>query len=78
LVPLPTLSVTYDGFNLTLNAAAGIPGSSLAVVTSTDVNAPLDSWTIVVSDVFDPTGNYTTIIPVDTNTPQQFYAIRAH
>jgi autotransporter-associated beta strand protein len=76
-LPPPTLGVTFDGFNLTLNAAGGIPGSALAVVTSTDVNAPRDTWTTVLNDVFDPSGNYITIIPVDANTPQRYYAIRA-
>jgi len=76
-LPPPTLSVSFDGSFLTLTSTGGIPNSSLAVVTSTDAAAPLDTWSVVQVDVFDFSGNYTAYIPVDTGTPQQFYAIRA-
>jgi len=76
-LPPPTLSVSYDGINLMLTSAGGIPGSGLAIVSSTNVDAPLDSWATVLTDVYDGSGNYVTYIPVDPGTPKLFYAIRA-
>ena len=76
-LPPPTLSATYDGFNITLNAVGGIPGGGLAVVTSANADAPLNTWTTVQNDVFDGSGNYTLASPVDIGVAQRFYAIRA-
>lgn len=76
-LPPPTLGYTYDGFTLTLNATGGIPNAPVAVVTSTNVNAPLDTWTVLESSVFDPSGNYTAFVLPDVGTPQRYYAIRA-
>ena len=50
---------------------------ALAIVTATDLSTPLSSWTVVLSDVFDGSGSYTTSIPIDVNTANRFYAIRA-
>jgi len=77
LLPAPTLGATASGADIVLTSAGGIPGGQLTVVTSTDASLPPDSWTPVVSDVFDLSGNYTLVIPVEPGTPQRFYAIRA-
>jgi hypothetical protein len=78
VLPHPTLTVASTATDITLNSAGGIPGSGLSVVTSTDISLPLDTWTIVLNDVFDGSGNYTTTIPIDAATPQRFYAIRTN
>jgi hypothetical protein len=75
-LPLPTVSFTYDGFNLTLNATGGIPNGALTVVSSTDLALPLDAWAAVQAGFFDPSGNFSFTTTVDQATPQRFYALR--
>ena len=75
-LPLPTLTVSPSGTDLVLNSAGGIPGGQLVVVASSDIGAPLDTWTPVINDVFDPSGNYTMTVTPDPGTPQRYYAIR--
>jgi len=77
VLPAPTLSFTSTTTDITLNATGGLPGGQLAVVSSTNAAAPLDTWTVVQSDVFDGSGNYTITIAIDTGTPQRYYALRA-
>jgi autotransporter-associated beta strand protein len=77
LLPAPSLSVSVSGADIVLNSAGGIPGGQLVVITSTDIDAPLDAWTPVVSDVFDPSGNNTVFVPAESGTPRRFFAIRA-
>ena len=48
------------------------------IITSTDVSAPVDTWTTVTNDVFDTSGNYTVTIPIDPGTALRFYSIRAY
>jgi hypothetical protein len=77
LLPAPSLSVSVSGADIVLNSAGGIPGGQLVVITSTEIDAPLDTWTPVVSDAFDPSGNYTLFVPTESGTPRRFFAIRA-
>jgi autotransporter-associated beta strand protein len=73
---LPILVVTVSDTNIVLSVSGGAPNGPLSVVTSTDISAPLDTWTTVQNDVFDGSGNYTLTIPIDPGTAQRFYAIR--
>ncbi|TAL04780.1 MAG: hypothetical protein EPO07_04725, partial [Verrucomicrobia bacterium] len=78
ILPPPTLSVTATPTDITLTSTGGLPGGALSIVTSTDVTLSLDAWTVVLNDVFDGSGNYTSApIAIDPNTPRRFYAIRA-
>jgi fibronectin-binding autotransporter adhesin len=77
MLPPPSLTSSFDGATLTLSAAGGIPGGSLSIVTSTDVSAPLDTWTVLQADVFDPSGNYFYYTAVNFGEEKRFYAVRA-
>lgn len=77
VLPAPTLSFTSTATDITLNAAGGLPNGQLAVVSSTNAAAPLDTWTVVQDNVFDGSGNFTITIAIDAGTPQRYYAIRA-
>jgi autotransporter-associated beta strand protein len=74
--PLPTLGVTVSDTNIVLSASGGALGGPLSVLTSTDISAPLGTWTTVTNDVFDSGGNYTLTIPISTGTAQQFYILQ--
>jgi len=78
LLPQPTLSATTDGTNIVLSSSGGITNGQLMIITSTDVSAPVDTWTTVTNDVFDTSGNYTVTIPIDPGTALRFYSIRAY
>jgi autotransporter-associated beta strand protein len=74
-VSLPTLGVTVSGTNIVLSSSGGLSGGQLTVVTSTDVSAPLSTWTTVTNDVFNGSGNYSLTIPINSGIVKQFYVI---
>lgn len=76
LLPPPTLGVMVSGTNMVLSSSGGVPGGPLSFLTSTNVSAPLDTWTTFTNDVFGADGTYTLTIPIDTGTAQQFYALQ--
>jgi autotransporter-associated beta strand protein len=77
LLPVPTLGATVSGTNVVLSSSGGFPGGQLTVITSTNLSAPVDTWTTVQNDVFDGSGNYSLTIPINSGIAQQFYAIHA-
>jgi hypothetical protein len=76
LLALPTVSAMVSGTNIVLSSSGGFLNGQLRVVSSTDITAPLDTWTTVTNDVFDGNGNYSLTIPINTTAAQQFYTIR--
>jgi len=75
LLPLPTAGVTVSGTNMVLTSTGGVRGGQLTVVTSTNVVAPLNTWTTVTNDVYNGTGQYSLTIPINPASAQQFYVI---
>lgn len=76
-VVAPTLiTPVISGGNLTLGATGGTPGASYRILASTDVAAPLDTWTEVATGTFDANGNLSVTLPVNPNEPRKYYAVR--
>jgi len=69
-----TISRT-DG-SVGMSGSGGSPGAPFKIVTSTDIAAPLASWTEVAAGTFDTSGNFSVTIPIDPNTPQRFFLIQ--
>jgi hypothetical protein len=46
------------------------------VLASTDVSAPLNTWTSVGTGIFGPTGNFSFNATMDPTRPQQFFIVQ--
>jgi fibronectin-binding autotransporter adhesin len=76
----PPAITTVDYSNLangsiTLNAVNGLANGPVTVVTTTNLAAPLSSWTTVTTTVFDGNGDLNLPITVNQTQPQSFYML---
>lgn len=69
-------SVSVSGGNFVIAAQNGPPGGNVLVLTSTNVAAPLSTWTTLVSTQFDGAGNLTISDPIDPGSAQRFYVLQ--
>jgi autotransporter-associated beta strand protein len=67
---------TISGGNLILSGTGGVPGGTYSWLTSTNVAAPLATWTTNLSDVFDGTGAFSNAIPVNASEPQRYFRLQ--
>jgi hypothetical protein len=73
----PTINPpTTSGGYLILTGAGGSPGGSYTWLTSTDVSAPLASWTTNSVGVFEGDGTYSNAIPINTSEPARFFRLQ--
>jgi fibronectin-binding autotransporter adhesin len=63
---------------ITLHAVNGAINGPVTVLTSTNLAAPISTWTVVTSTTFDPSGNLSLAITVDPALPQSFYILQAY
>ena len=73
-VDFSTLASGY----ITLNAINGTPNGQVNVLTSTNLAAPVSSWTLVAGGAFDNSGNFSTTVNVDPAAPQSFFTLQAN
>jgi fibronectin-binding autotransporter adhesin len=67
------------GGSITINATNGAANGTVIVLTSTNLTLPLSSWTPVVTNSFDGSGNLTGLsVTVDPAAPEQFYTLKAY
>jgi fibronectin-binding autotransporter adhesin len=64
--------------NITLHAVNGAINGPVTVLTSTNLAAPISTWTVVTSTTFDPSGNLSLSITVDPALPQSFFILQAY
>jgi hypothetical protein len=64
------------GSNVVLTATVGIPGQTYNVLSTTDPTQPLASWTSTATVTTDANGNISYTNPINTNSPQQFFALQ--
>ncbi len=77
VAPLPTFHPpTFSGGNLNLTGTGGNPGGGYTCLTSTNVAAPLSTWTTNSQGTFNGSGAFSIIIPVGTTPPAQYFQIR--
>jgi hypothetical protein len=79
VLPPPAISsVDYSGLSggsITIHGANGIVGGPAVVLTSTNLVAPLATWTQASSGSFDGSGNYTAVLTVNPAAPEQFFIL---
>ncbi len=54
----------------------GPSSGSYVLLTSTDIAAPLHTWTPVVTNNFDASGNFSATNAINGGTPQRFYSLK--
>jgi autotransporter-associated beta strand protein len=76
--PVPHFtSISRSGSTLSFSGTNGIPSHDYHVITSSNVLlSPLSSWTSVLTNQFDGSGNFNFTQPVTPATPGLFYQLR--
>jgi autotransporter-associated beta strand protein len=74
--PVTIQSTVAPGGNLILAGAGGTAGGSYAILTSTNVAAPLTTWTTNVTGVFDGSGGFSNAIPITPTESRRFFLIK--
>jgi hypothetical protein len=75
--PQPQItSLTQSGNTLTISGVNGFPNAPYHVLSSTNVAAPLSTWTSIGSGAFSPTGAFSFNTTIDPARPQQFFVVQ--
>jgi len=74
--PARITSSTVSGGNLILQGAGGPPGASYSWLTSTNVAAPMATWTTNTTGVFDSGGSFSNAFPINTSEPKRFFRLK--
>jgi hypothetical protein len=64
------------GGNLVLTGVGGPPGASYTWLTSTNVAAPLSTWTTNSTGVFDSNGAFSNAFPISTSIKARFFQLK--
>jgi autotransporter-associated beta strand protein len=73
--PARITSSTVSGGNLVLQGAGGPPGTTYSWLTSTNVAAPVSTWTTNSTGVFDSNGSFSNAFPT-TTLPARFFRLK--
>jgi len=65
-----------SGGNLMLTGSGGLPGAGYTWLTSTNVAAPLATWTTNTSGTFDGSGGFANAIPINRSETSRFFRLR--
>lgn len=76
LTPPTIASTTLSGGNLVMVGGGGTAGGTYSLLTSTNVAAPVSTWTTNSTGVFASNGGYTNTIPVTQSQPARFFRIK--
>ena len=75
--PKPCFVTTaHSGSSLVLAGTNGAPNGVYTLVTSTNAALPLASWTPVLTNVFDATGNFSITNAITAPGPNSFFLIK--
>jgi fibronectin-binding autotransporter adhesin len=73
----PTISgVALSGTDLIVSGTNGPANGQYVVISSTDIGLPRSSWTPVVTNTFDGSGNFAFTNAVSPITPRRFFTIQ--
>jgi autotransporter-associated beta strand protein len=74
----PTIShISFSGGNIIISGSNNTgAASTYHLLTSTNLTAPLSTWTVVTNGSFDSSGNLNTTNAIDTTKPQGFYLLQ--
>jgi autotransporter-associated beta strand protein len=68
--------VSISGGGLVFNGSGGVANADYYLLASTNMAAPLASWTRLLTNQFDNSGNFNFTNPMDTNALQNFYLLQ--
>jgi uncharacterized repeat protein (TIGR03806 family) len=69
-------SILFSGTNLAVSGTNGAPNGSYYILTSTNLLLPLTNWTVLATNAFDGSGNFSSTNALPTNAHQQFYLLQ--
>jgi autotransporter-associated beta strand protein len=69
-------SVSISGNGLVLSGTGGVGNAGFILLGTTNLSAPLSSWTPLLTNQFDNFGNFNFTNPMDPNSPQSFYLLQ--
>ena len=69
-------SATVANGSLVLSGAAGVANGNFYLLGSTNLLTPLANWTRLLTNQFDPNGNFDVTNPLPPNTPSEFYRLQ--
>jgi hypothetical protein len=65
-----------SGGNLVFSGTGGAANGTYYVLTSTNVATPLTNWTVLSTNAFDNSGNFSVTNAVSPNTPKKFFRLK--
>jgi fibronectin-binding autotransporter adhesin len=68
--------ITVSGSNVIISGSNGPPNAPYAVLTATNVAAPLSNWVSIVTNQFSPGGEFSFTNAITPGIPQRFYRLR--
>ena len=74
--PAQITSSSVSGGNLVLQGAGGPPGASYSWLTSTNIAAPMSTWTTNSTGVFDGSGGFSNAFPISTSVQKRFFRLK--
>ena len=75
--PLPVaIHVQFSGGSLSLSGTGGTAGGTYYVIGSTNLAVPMGSWTVLSTNLFDASGNFSSSVPVDVSKQALFFGIK--
>lgn len=69
-------NVQIVGGQLVFSGSGGAAGQPFNVLSSTDVSAPLQTWTVATNGTFNAQGGFNVMLMVDPNAPRKFFIIQ--
>jgi len=74
----PPQIVTFgsSGTDVTLGGSGGPAYGSYDVLTTTNLGLPASSWTVLGSNYFDASGNFSITMPINSNEAYRFFVLR--
>ena len=66
---------TLSGTNLILGGTNGVPGGNYYVLTATNIEQPIVTWTRVATNQFDGDGHFVFTNTIVTGGPRQFFRV---
>jgi autotransporter-associated beta strand protein len=74
--PPSITSVSRSGGNVVISGSGGQPNGNYYVLTATNLATPYSSWTSLVTNAFDSSGNFSFPTPINPSIRQQFYLLK--
>jgi hypothetical protein len=73
----PVVTATYQsGTNVVFSGTGGPANGTYQVLSSTNIAAPVATWTVVEAKQFDASGNFSVTNAIAPSVPQNFYLLQ--